>query len=313
VKKKKKKNYIYNMGKKSFLISIFLLINVLTFVFSQEEIQNQSSVVGNEITSGENGNITKIDESTINQILINPTSSPSSSSTSSSASDSATSLQQITIESSPAISTNIAPSPLTTLNQDMETAKKQEEKQEEKITAKQEEKITAKQEERITEKQEEKITEKKEEKITRKQDEKTTTIQTLKNYTMINPQTISKPITTKKDATPTTNTIDKKTTIDKKYPQTIYISYNKEGINENNGNNLMTFIYITGGVVSSLLVGWATFILYKKGINDETLISRTWDNNYEDDGNRNKSTISRNTLTPSITSPNSTTNTSQYK
>ena len=293
------------MGKKSFLISIFLLINVLTFVFSQEEIQNQSSVVGNEITSGENGNITKIDESTINQILINPTSSPSSSSTSSSASDSATSLQQITIESSPAISTNIAPSPLTTLNQDMETAKKQEEKQEEKITAKQEE--------RITEKQEEKITEKKEEKITRKQDEKTTTIQTLKNYTMINPQTISKPITTKKDATPTTNTIDKKTTIDKKYPQTIYISYNKEGINENNGNNLMTFIYITGGVVSSLLVGWATFILYKKGINDETLISRTWDNNYEDDGNRNKSTISRNTLTPSITSPNSTTNTSQYK
>ncbi|ORY19977.1 hypothetical protein LY90DRAFT_708097 [Neocallimastix californiae] len=206
------------MGKKSFLISIFLLINVLTFVFSQEEIQNQSSVVGNEITSGENGNITKIDESTINQILINPTSSPSSSSTSSSASDSAT-------------------------------------------------------------------------------NEKTTTIQTLKNYTMINPQTISKPITTKKDATPTTNTIDKKTTIDKKYPQTIYISYNKEGINENNGNNLMTFIYITGGVVSSLLVGWATFILYKKGINDETLISRTWDNNYEDDGNRNKSTISRNTLT----------------
>ena len=305
MKKKKKNNYIYNMGKKSFLISIFLLINVLTFVFSQEEIQNQSSVVGNEITSGENGNITKIDESTINQILINPTSSPSSSSTSSSASDSATSLQQITIESSPAISTNIAPSPLTTLNQDMETAKKQEEKQEEKITAKQEE--------RITEKQEEKITEKKEEKITRKQDEKTTTIQTLKNYTMINPQTISKPITTKKDATPTTNTIDKKTTIDKKYPQTIYISYNKEGINENNGNNLMTFIYITGGVVSSLLVGWATFILYKKGINDETLISRTWDNNYEDDGNRNKSTISRNTLTPSITSPNSTTNTSQYK
>jgi hypothetical protein len=142
-----------------------------------------------------------------------------------------------------------------------------------------------------------------------------------RNFTMssmINPKPISQSVTTTKIVTVSTKAPTKTTTIVKKYPQSTYVSYNDDTEKAGDGAPMMKFIYIAGGVVSSLLVGWATFILYKKGLGDEAPTSRTWDNSYEDDGYRNKSTISRNTLTPSIRnttlgSPNSTANTSQYR
>lgn len=136
------------------------------------------------------------------------------------------------------------------------------------------------------------------------------------NITMIDLKTtIQKPTTTKTIAT---TLVVKKTTIVKKYPQETYVPPIQSDSDIDNGSFIMYFIYVAGGVVSTILIGFATFTLYKKGFGDEAPSSRALNNSYEDDGYRNKSTISRNTLTPSIRnttlgSPNSNLSNSQYR
>ncbi|OUM68415.1 hypothetical protein PIROE2DRAFT_68694 [Piromyces sp. E2] len=92
---------------------------------------------------------------------------------------------------------------------------------------------------------------------------------------------------------------EKKTTIVRKYPQTAFVDYeqNKEDMNA----KYLSSLYIISVVMCTALVGFATLTLYKKGLGDETSnASKTWESSFDDDGYRNKSTISRNTLTPSI-------------
>jgi len=141
------------------------------------------------------------------------------------------------------------------------------------------------------------------------------------NISMIIKTSSQKPMTTKVLANTTPVAAAKKTALVKQYPQQTFVGiYDKDDSDNgvNNGNFIMYFIYIAGGLVSTILIGFATFTLYNKGFGDEApSSSRAWDNSYEDDGYRNKSTISRNTLTPSIRnttlgSPSSNPNTSQY-
>jgi len=86
----------------------------------------------------------------------------------------------------------------------------------------------------------------------------------------------------------------------KRYPQSTFVPYDDN--NDELPLDYLSLLYIMSAAISTLLLGFASYSLYKKGLGDETSnASKTWENNFEDDGYRNKSTISRNTLTPSIT------------
>lgn len=91
------------------------------------------------------------------------------------------------------------------------------------------------------------------------------------------------------------------TTKKKIYPQTEFEKYPDELTkDENYEQNFMIFLYIASATLSTGFIAYATYILYRKGLGDEAQAARTWENTFDDDGYRNKSTISRNTITPSI-------------
>ena len=97
-----------------------------------------------------------------------------------------------------------------------------------------------------------------------------------------------------------TTTVEKKQTHVKSYPQSKYVPDD-----DNDGTPLeyLSLLYIMSGLISTLLVIFTTYTIYKKGLGNENNISnntKTWGTEFEDDGYRNKSTISRSTLTPSI-------------
>lgn len=102
----------------------------------------------------------------------------------------------------------------------------------------------------------------------------------------------------------TVNNVKVTTTVAVKvYPQTTYVAYDaEEPENIETEKNLMKVLYIASAVLCTGLALAAGYTLYHKGLGDEAQASRTnWENSYEDDNySRNKSTISRNTLTPSI-------------
>jgi len=89
-------------------------------------------------------------------------------------------------------------------------------------------------------------------------------------------------------------------TINKSYPQSQVEDYNNP---DGTPLEYLSLLYIMSGLVSTLLVVFASYAIYKKGLGDDTHSNnntKTWETDVEDDGYRNKSTISRGTLTPSV-------------
>ncbi|ORX75071.1 hypothetical protein BCR32DRAFT_329966 [Anaeromyces robustus] len=131
------------------------------------------------------------------------------------------------------------------------------------------------------------------------------------------PTAIKKSSSTAPSPKQTTTTVVKKaTSVQKKYPHSTIITW--EGNDSTPAeDSLMTFLYGASVLIITVLVGLASFTLYKKGFGDENIqASRTWETSFDDNSFRNKSTISRNTLTPSVRnatlgSPNP--NNSQYR
>jgi len=110
---------------------------------------------------------------------------------------------------------------------------------------------------------------------------------------------------------PVTQQIQKTTTVQqskpsaaaaKSYPQTTFVFYDDN--TEDTPLEYLSLLYIMSGLVSTLLVIFATYTIYKKGLGEETNNknnnNNNWENEIEDDGYRNRSTISRGTLTPSV-------------
>ena len=110
---------------------------------------------------------------------------------------------------------------------------------------------------------------------------------------------------------PPTQSIQKTTTVQQKkpsaaaaksYPQSTFVFYDDN--TEDTPLEYLNLLYIMSGLVSTLLVIFATYTIYKKGLGEESNNknnnNNNWENEIEDDGYRNKSTISRGTLTPSV-------------
>jgi hypothetical protein len=119
------------------------------------------------------------------------------------------------------------------------------------------------------------------------------------NITAFEQLTTTKP--TVSVTTQTVSTSEKKTSIVRRYPQTKLEEFADHNNNEPNSKYLTT-LYIISGVMCTALVGFATLTLYKKGLGDEANNnSNNWETGLDEDSySRNKSTISRNTLTPSV-------------
>jgi len=119
---------------------------------------------------------------------------------------------------------------------------------------------------------------------------------TLSNHNLIVTTNTATTVTQNQKPTQTQSETHK---VVKIYPQTSFESYG-----DNNSDTPLSYLkllYIMSGIISTLLVIFASYTIYKKGLGDENNNGSTvWENNYEDDGYRNKSTIARGTLTPSI-------------